>query len=256
MAAASPIPLQALAALVGLAARRGRAASPSPASTTASASRRNAARKTVHADALRASARYFAAHRRARRSAARPARPCSSAMAAPDPGAQRALGRLSGAGHQDRDPLPRPTPRSPAAWCPVRSRTTIVGRHRRAICATIARAGVTLEISTGDHGSKAYAIPAEHPGLALAERVLEGGLWQKRPCACAWGRPSPSASSSARLGAETVFFSFSTADEDYHAPNEFFRLQRLKDGTRAWARYWQELGRLDATAFRKSSVGS
>jgi hypothetical protein len=47
-----------------------------------------------------------------------------------------------------------------------------------------------------------------------------------------------------------VFFSFSTADEDYHAPNEFFRLQRLKDGTRAWARYWQELGQLDAAAFK------
>ena len=48
-----------------------------------------------------------------------------------------------------------------------------------------------------------------------------------------------------------VFFSFSTADEDYHAPNEFFRLQRLKDGTRAWARYWQELGRLDADRVRE-----
>jgi acetylornithine deacetylase/succinyl-diaminopimelate desuccinylase-like protein len=55
-----------------------------------------------------------------------------------------------------------------------------------------------------------------------------------------------------QIGAETVFFSFSTADEDYHAPNEFFRLQRLKDGTRAWARYWQELGRLEAAAFKTS----
>jgi acetylornithine deacetylase/succinyl-diaminopimelate desuccinylase-like protein len=44
------------------------------------------------------------------------------------------------------------------------------------------------------------------------------------------------------LGAETVFFSFSTADEDYHAPNEFFRLQRLEDGMRAWIRYWELLG--------------
>ena len=44
------------------------------------------------------------------------------------------------------------------------------------------------------------------------------------------------------LGAETVFFSFSTADEDYHAPNEFFRLQRLTDGLKAWIRYWELLG--------------
>ena len=44
------------------------------------------------------------------------------------------------------------------------------------------------------------------------------------------------------IGAETVFFSFSTADEDYHAPNEFFRLQRLNDGLKAWIRYWELLG--------------
>jgi hypothetical protein len=40
-----------------------------------------------------------------------------------------------------------------------------------------------------------------------------------------------------------VFFSFSTADEDYHAPNEFFRLQRLEDGMKAWIRYWELLGK-------------
>jgi hypothetical protein len=45
-----------------------------------------------------------------------------------------------------------------------------------------------------------------------------------------------------RLGQETVFFSFATADEDYHAPNEFFRLQRFEEGLRAWLRYWQLLG--------------
>jgi hypothetical protein len=37
------------------------------------------------------------------------------------------------------------------------------------------------------------------------------------------------------LGIHTVFFSFSTADEDFHVPNEFFRVQRLYDGLRAWA---------------------
>jgi acetylornithine deacetylase/succinyl-diaminopimelate desuccinylase-like protein len=40
-----------------------------------------------------------------------------------------------------------------------------------------------------------------------------------------------------RLGIETVFFSFATSDEDYHAPNEFFRLERLSDGVQAWIRY-------------------
>jgi hypothetical protein len=41
------------------------------------------------------------------------------------------------------------------------------------------------------------------------------------------------------LGIDTVFFSFSTADEDYHAPNEFFRLSSLANGLTAWTRFWQ-----------------
>jgi len=36
----------------------------------------------------------------------------------------------------------------------------------------------------------------------------------------------------------TVCYSFSTADEDCHAPNGFFRLHRLREGLEAWARCW------------------
>ena len=35
-------------------------------------------------------------------------------------------------------------------------------------------------------------------------------------------------------GAKTLFFSFSTADEKLHAPNEFLRLRRVHEGMRAW----------------------
>ncbi len=44
------------------------------------------------------------------------------------------------------------------------------------------------------------------------------------------------------LGIYTVFFSFSTADEDFHAPNEFFRINRLSEGLLAWALYWARMG--------------
>jgi hypothetical protein len=44
------------------------------------------------------------------------------------------------------------------------------------------------------------------------------------------------------LGIDTVYFSFSTSDEDYHAPNEFFRLARLWDGLAAWTAYWRAAG--------------
>jgi acetylornithine deacetylase/succinyl-diaminopimelate desuccinylase-like protein len=113
----------------------------------------------------------------------------------------------------------------------------LVGEHLHRHCPP----GVRLELKPG-HGSQAYAIPEDHPGLSLAERVLEE----------VYGRPALRVRMGATvpiglifrqaIGAETVFFSFSTADEDYHAPNEFFRLQRLDDGLKAWARYWQLLG--------------
>jgi acetylornithine deacetylase/succinyl-diaminopimelate desuccinylase-like protein len=45
------------------------------------------------------------------------------------------------------------------------------------------------------------------------------------------------------LGLDTVFFSFSTADEDFHSPNEFFRVHRLHEGLDAWARYWESYAR-------------
>jgi len=36
------------------------------------------------------------------------------------------------------------------------------------------------------------------------------------------------------------------ADEDFHAPNEFFRVHRLHEGLEAWAHFWEILG--DASA--------
>jgi acetylornithine deacetylase/succinyl-diaminopimelate desuccinylase-like protein len=109
--------------------------------------------------------------------------------------------------------------------------------------------GVTLDVRPGDHGSEAYEIPSDHPGLALAEQILSE-VYHQPALRVRMGATIPIGLIFRQIGAETVFFSFSTADEDYHAPNEFFRLQRLKDGAHAWARYWQELGRLHAAAFK------
>ena len=43
------------------------------------------------------------------------------------------------------------------------------------------------------------------------------------------------------LGVKTLFFSFSTADEKLHAPNEFLRIRRLREGMRAWEQLWRLL---------------
>ena len=99
-----------------------------------------------------------------------------------------------------------------------------------------APAGCRLEIRRHGPGSPAFAIPADHPVLALTEGVL-GELFGQPPLRVAMGATIPIGAVFRRvLGIETVFFSFSTADEDYHSPNEFFRLERFRDGLVGWAR--------------------
>jgi acetylornithine deacetylase/succinyl-diaminopimelate desuccinylase-like protein len=117
----------------------------------------------------------------------------------------------------------------------------LVSRHLQQHCPP----GVRLETKPG-HGSRAYAIPEDHPGLALAEEVL-AEIYAQPTRRVRMGATVPIGPIFREaIGAETVFFSFSTADEDYHAPNEFFRLQRLDDGLAAWNRYWQLLGERSA----------
>lgn len=111
--------------------------------------------------------------------------------------------------------------------------TALIADHLRRHCP----AGVTLDIRSDGHGSKAYEVPGDHPGLALAERVL-GDVYGTPALRVRMGATIPiGLIFREALGAETIFFSFSTADEDYHAPNEFFRLSRLEEGVQAWRRY-------------------
>ena len=101
--------------------------------------------------------------------------------------------------------------------------------------------GVKLTISGDGHGSMPYAIPSDHVGLEVARRVLRE-LDGRQPLEARMGGTLPIADTFKQLlGLELVFFSFSTGDEDFHAPNEFFRLERFKKGLEAWARYWHAL---------------
>jgi acetylornithine deacetylase/succinyl-diaminopimelate desuccinylase-like protein len=68
-----------------------------------------------------------------------------------------------------------------------------------------------------------------------------------RPLVVRMGGTVPiSSCSSATCGLDTVFFSSPPADEDFHAPNEFFRVHRLHEGLEAWARYLTILGEASA----------
>jgi acetylornithine deacetylase/succinyl-diaminopimelate desuccinylase-like protein len=104
--------------------------------------------------------------------------------------------------------------------------------------------GCTVEVVVdGAHAARAYAIDPANPTLAAAERVLEH-LYGRPPLRVAMGATLPIAELFQRvLGLDTVFFSFATADEDYHAPNEFFRLNRFRDGLAGWCELLRLLGR-------------
>ena len=104
-------------------------------------------------------------------------------------------------------------------------------------------AGVTLTVGGERHAARPYRIPSDHLGLVTAMRVLEK-VYKKKPLRVRMGSTLPVSELFKRiLGIDTVFFSFSTADEDFHSPNEFFRVQRLHEGLEAWARYWDGYAR-------------
>ena len=110
----------------------------------------------------------------------------------------------------------------------------LVARHLE----THVPAGVTLSVGGDRHAAPPYRIPSDHPGLLTAERVLEQ-VYGKRALRVRMGSTLPVTELFKRvLGIDTVFFSFSTADEDFHSPNEFFRVRRLHEGLEAWTRYW------------------
>jgi acetylornithine deacetylase/succinyl-diaminopimelate desuccinylase-like protein len=102
--------------------------------------------------------------------------------------------------------------------------------------------GFGLEITRHGRGSAAAALPPDLPALGVVEDVLES-LYGVRPLRVAMGATIPIGGIFRRtLGIDTVFFSFSTADEDFHGPNEFFRLNSFRDGLVAWARVLEAIG--------------
>jgi acetylornithine deacetylase/succinyl-diaminopimelate desuccinylase-like protein len=114
----------------------------------------------------------------------------------------------------------------------------LVGRH----LADHVPPGTRLAVDTGTHGARPASIPADHFALRAADVALHA-VYGVRPLLVRMGGTVPIAELFERyMGLQTVFFSFSTADEDYHAPNEFFRIHRLHEGLEAWARYLDLLG--------------
>jgi acetylornithine deacetylase/succinyl-diaminopimelate desuccinylase-like protein len=117
----------------------------------------------------------------------------------------------------------------------------VAARVRRHLEAHLPQ-GTRLSLSLADHGSRAAHIKLDHFALRAADAALHT-TYGVRPLVVRMGGTVPISELFQRhMGLDTVFFSFSTADEDFHAPNEFFRVHRLHEGLEAWARYWEILG--------------
>lgn len=115
-----------------------------------------------------------------------------------------------------------------------------VEKHLRAHCPGLA----TLEVKSTGGGAGAYEIAADHPALAAIEGVL-ADVYGTTPFRSRLGGTLPlCAQFKSELGLETIPMAFSTGDEDYHAPNEFFRLASFDRGLKAWARVFPALARL------------
>jgi acetylornithine deacetylase/succinyl-diaminopimelate desuccinylase-like protein len=105
--------------------------------------------------------------------------------------------------------------------------------------------GCELEFGVDRGQSAAYEVPLSHPLLHVVEAALTKTHGQ-RPYRVRVGGTLPiSAIVRDELGVDTVMLSYSTADEDFHAPNEFFRLSSIDDGLVAWTELFRLAGELD-----------
>jgi acetylornithine deacetylase/succinyl-diaminopimelate desuccinylase-like protein len=103
--------------------------------------------------------------------------------------------------------------------------------------------GTRLVVHPDGHGARPAHIARDHAVVKAAEAALEN-VYGVPPLIVRMGGTVPMAEYFQRLmGLSTLYFSFSTGDEDFHAPNEFFRVHRLHEGLAAWAHLWEILGR-------------
>jgi acetylornithine deacetylase/succinyl-diaminopimelate desuccinylase-like protein len=95
--------------------------------------------------------------------------------------------------------------------------------------------GVEVRVHADDGRVPAYSIEPDHPAIQAATAALEEVYpGQEVLLAVIAGTLPATTLFEDALGAKTLFFSFATADEQHHAPNEFMRIRRLREGMHAW----------------------
>ena len=101
--------------------------------------------------------------------------------------------------------------------------------------------GIGLVFAENAHGSTAYRVSPDSLAVQAAAKTLEHVFGTPAVVVGMGGTVPVTTTFRETLGVDTVFFSFSTADEDIHAPNEFYRPERFRLGLRAWVELWRNL---------------
>ena len=143
----------------------------------------------------------------------------------------------------------------------------VPGQDPDAVIEAIARhvghaptAGAHVSVHPDSARISAYTIAADHPAIRAATAALES-VYPGQPVlqVNVPGTLPATVLFERHLDAKTLFFSFSTADEKLHAPNEFMRIRRLREGMRAWEQLWRLLAegehRLPPAGAQASSAG-
>jgi len=101
--------------------------------------------------------------------------------------------------------------------------------------------GVRVNVTPLEGSAPPYLMPAEHPGNRVAEEVLTE-LYGTAPYYVRSGGSLPICSHFRDiLGVYSLNFAFALEDEDFHSPNEFFRLASFEKGQRAYVMLLEKL---------------
>ncbi|GAB1477798.1 dipeptidase [Paracoccaceae bacterium] len=102
--------------------------------------------------------------------------------------------------------------------------------------------GVTAEVLRNPGRADPFLVPLGHNATAAASQILEE-VYGRAPYRTRVGGSIPVMTTLLQtLGVHAVMFGFSHADENLHAPNEFFRLDAFRLGQTAYGRLFERLG--------------